>query len=223
MDRLLMTLESSWRSSLMQKLPPPAIAMMQGHLVPISRYLIGRFFDILATAEIVDERGYSLARAFYTERTPMPDIFISFTKSDSEIAHFLHKHLTSEKLDVFLAPISIAPGDHWREEILDNLQESNWLLFLASKKACKSAYVQQELAAASGLEKNIVPILWDMPPEDLPGWVDQKQALDFRGLNGLEINIQVKQIAKKVKADIRNGYLIVGFGIAAIAWLGRKK
>ena len=153
----------------------------------------------------------------------MPDIFISFTNSDSAFAKFLHKHLTSEKLDVFLAPISLEPGDSWRDEILENLQDTDWLLFLASRNSCKSAYVQQELGAAIGLEKEIVPILWDMPPEDLPGWIDQRQALDFRGLNGVQLNHNMKKIAKKVKADIRNGYLIVGFVFAAIAWLGRKQ
>ena len=153
----------------------------------------------------------------------MPDIFISFTKSDSGIAHFLHKHLASENLDVFLAPISLEPGDTWRDEILENLQDSNWLIFLASKNACKSAYVQQELGAALGLEMKIVPILWDMPPEDLPGWIDQNQALDFRGLNDVHLNNQIKRLAKKVKADIRNGYLIVGFVFAALAYFGKNK
>lgn len=153
----------------------------------------------------------------------MPDIFISYTKSDSTIAHFLYKHLINENLDVFLAPISIEPGELWRDEILENLRETDWLLFLASKEACNSEYVQQELGAALGLEKKIVPILWDMSPRDLPGWIDQKHALDFRGAENTKIKAEVRRIAKSVKADIRKGYLIAGLVIAGIILLGKSK
>ncbi len=153
----------------------------------------------------------------------MPDIFISYSTVDQKLANFVHKHLGEESLDVFLAPISIEAGSPWRDEILDNIRDADWLVFLASKEACKSNYVQQELGAALGLEKNIVPILWDMPPEELPGWVDQKQALDLRGASNVEIQAQVKNIAKRVKADIRNGYLVAGLIVAGLIMLGRSK
>ncbi len=153
----------------------------------------------------------------------MPDIFISYSRVDHELAQFLLKHLREENLNVFIAPITIDPGETWRDGILENLRESDWLLFLASHDACKSAYVQQELGAAIGLEKKIVPVIWDMAPEELPGWIDQKQALDLRGASNIEIKAEVRRIAKRVKADIRKGYLIAGLIIAGIIILGKSK
>lgn len=153
----------------------------------------------------------------------MPDIFISYSKVDHELAKFLLKHLREENLDVFIAPITIDPGETWRDDILDNLREADWLIFLASQEACKSPYVQQELGAALGLEKTIVPIIWDMAPEELPGWINQKQALDLRGATSIEIKAEVRRIAKRVKADIRKGYLIAGLVVAGIILLGKGK
>ena len=125
----------------------------------------------------------------------MPDVFVSYSRADHELAKFLHKHLREERLDVFLAPISIEPGSLWRNAILDNLREEDWLLFLASQEACKSSYVQQELGAAIGLEKTIVPVIWDMPPDELPGWIDQKPALNLRGSTWTETKTEVQRTA----------------------------
>src|SRR5258708_26993541 len=107
----------------------------------------------------------------------MPDVFISHSSVDGEFANFLHRHLTGEGLTVFLASVSLAPGQRWPQEILNALNASNWVLFLASRTACASPWVQQELGAALMSQKKLVPIVWDMPPSQLPGWVGHIQAL----------------------------------------------
>ena len=88
----------------------------------------------------------------------MADIFVSYSFKDREIADFLCKHLTEEGLDVFRAPLSISPGERWDEKILKKLKASPWVLFLASKAACVSAIVQQEVGVALGTEKKLCPL-----------------------------------------------------------------
>jgi hypothetical protein len=74
----------------------------------------------------------------------MPDVFISHFSADRQFAEFLHRHLTTEGQSVFLAPISVVvPGQQWPQEILDALGTSNWVLFLGSRAACTSPWVQQ--------------------------------------------------------------------------------
>lgn len=99
----------------------------------------------------------------------MADVFISYSSSDEGFARFLHRHLTGEGLTVFLASVSLAPGQRWPQEILNALGSSTWVLFLASRAACASPWVQQELGAAVVTQKKLVPIVWDMPPSQLPG------------------------------------------------------
>ena len=78
----------------------------------------------------------------------MSDVFISYASSDEKLAKFLYRHLSKEGLDVFMASVSVQLGEKWSLEILNNLRLSSWILFLASKDACSSPYVQQELGAA---------------------------------------------------------------------------
>jgi len=154
----------------------------------------------------------------------MADVFISYSIKDEEFAKFMHKHLTNEGLSVFMASVSLAPGQQWSQEILQNLKSSPWVLFLASKAACASPFVQQEIGAAIIAEKRLVPIIWDMEPSDLPGWANQVQALNLTGASVDEVCHQISKISERIKADKNNGYLIAGLLVAALLiFLGSRK
>ena len=113
----------------------------------------------------------------------MPDIFISYSNHDDEFAKFLHQLLTEEGINVFRASVSIPPGEKWSSYLIDNLKSSQCVLFLASKAACESPYVQQELGAALATEKKIIPVVWDIDPLELPAWMNQFQAINLAKLN----------------------------------------
>jgi len=70
---------------------------------------------------------------------------------------------------VFIASVSLKPGDDWGKEIRRNLLKSRCVIFLASMRACESSFVQQELGMALGASKKVIPIVWDIAPSDLPG------------------------------------------------------
>src|SRR5262249_29183296 len=107
------------------------------------------------------------------------DVFISFSSRDERLARFVCDHLTASGVAVVLAPASVLPGQPWSDEILNALRGSNWVIFLASRAGCASAWVQQELGAAIGMQKKLVPIVWDMPPSELPGWASRHQAINL--------------------------------------------
>lgn len=144
----------------------------------------------------------------------MPDIFISYSSKDLGFAADVEQHLKKEGLDVYLAAVSLIPGQRWTSEVLGKLKGSQWVLFLASREACASSYVQQELGAALISDKKIVPIIWDMPPSELPGWINQFQALNIAGATPESIRAEVTKIAEQIKADKRKGLLVVG----ALIW-----
>jgi sulfatase modifying factor 1 len=100
----------------------------------------------------------------------MPDCFISYVSQDQQLADFIRKHLLAQRLEVFMAPVSIQPGEQWSDVIKQNLLSSSWVIFLASRVACSSPYVQQELGMALGTSKRLVPVVWEIPPSQLPGW-----------------------------------------------------
>jgi hypothetical protein len=152
----------------------------------------------------------------------MADIFISYSTADERVARFLHQHLTGEGMQVFLASVSLQPGQRWTLEILNALRNSSWMLFLASRAACASPWVQQELGAALITQKKLVPIVWDMPPSELPGWVQHYQALNLAGASMEDVKTQMTAIANKIKSDKAQGFLVVGLLVAALLALGSK-
>jgi hypothetical protein len=150
------------------------------------------------------------------------DIFISYATKDEPTARFLCQHLTSEGMSVFLASVSLQPGQLWSQEVLNALRTSSWVLFLASRAACSSAWVQQELGAAVITQKKLVPIVWDMPPSELPGWAGRYQALDFGGASLEDVKKQMTEISQRIRADKMQGLIIGGLFLAALFAFGSK-
>jgi TIR domain len=112
----------------------------------------------------------------------MADIFISYSSADSKVAREIYEWLSQKDVNVFLAEISLETGDAWDEKIKKNLREADYFIFLASRKACASQSVNQEIGMAIRDNKNIIPVVWDMPPTELPGFLKcNTQAVDMRG------------------------------------------
>lgn len=152
----------------------------------------------------------------------MSDIFISYSTKDEQLASFLHRHLTNEGVTVFLASVSLVPGDRWPQQILGELTHSSLVLFLASRAACDSAWVQQELGAAIATKKTLVPVVWDMALMELPGWVQNVQALNIAGASLDEVKAQMVAIAQRIKADKVKSLLVVGLLVAGLLIAGSK-
>lgn len=150
----------------------------------------------------------------------MTDVFISYSSEDRLFAEFLHRHFSAEGLDVFTASVSLKPGEGWSQEILKNLRSAKWFFLLASRAACRSTYVQQEMGAAVIAEKNLIPVVWDMPPSELPGWIKEYQALNIAGQNIYQVQTHLSNYAGQIKNEkfwngVFAGLLVTGLILAA--------
>jgi TIR domain-containing protein len=152
----------------------------------------------------------------------MPDCFISYTTKDKAFASAVHRDLSVHGLDVFMAAISLRPGDRWTPKIFANLDASSWVILLASRAACSSGYVQQEVGRVLGGPKKLIPVVWDMEPRDLPGWLNQYHALDVRGMTPAQIQDRIVAIAKTIKQDRNQGFVIAAGLIAGLFFLGSR-
>jgi len=153
----------------------------------------------------------------------MPDCFISYSSADNALAQFVNDELTRKGLTVFMASMSLKAGDNWSDIILGNLKASSWVILLASKEACKSAYVLQETGMALILGKKLVPIVWDIEPSELPGWVNQRQALNLNGTTFSVLQTRIAEIAKAIHEDKLKGLLIAGAITFGLIWLGNRE
>lgn len=149
----------------------------------------------------------------------MPDVFISYSVKDEELAQFVNSHLAVHGLSVFLASISIMPGERWTPFIMEQLRTSDWVFLLASKNALASANVQLEVGGAIFGNKKLVPIMWDVLPDDLPRWISDYQGLLLAGATVENINLQIAQLASNVKAKKVKGQLVAGAMLAGLFYL----
>ena len=146
----------------------------------------------------------------------MADVFISYCAKDEELAHFVYSHLRAQDLSVFLASISLQPGERWTPLIIENLVKSDWVVLLASRNALMSQSVQLELGGAIFGKKKLVPIMWDIQPAELPRWVADFQGIILTGATLENINLQVAQLAARIKEDKAKGQLIAGAVFAGL-------
>jgi hypothetical protein len=153
----------------------------------------------------------------------MPDTFISYSNSDEKLANFVKSELGRHGLDVFAASASLRPGDHWATSTLTALSQSQWVVVLASRAAAGSAYVNQEIGVALGGAKVLVPVVWDIPPSELPGWLRGKQAVDLRGQTSVEgIQVEIAKLAGRVQAQKQRAALVLGAVVFGLLFLGAK-
>lgn len=138
----------------------------------------------------------------------MPDCFLSYSTKDKALALAVYSDLQASGLEVFMAAISLQPGDRWANRIHQALAHSRWVIFLASKSACRSQYVQQEIGGALQRKKEIIPVVWDMPPTSLPGWTNQLHAIDLRQQTPEQMRTRIVQLARSLKASKDKGLLI---------------
>ncbi len=154
----------------------------------------------------------------------MADIFISYSSKDSKFAREIHDWLSKKEIKVFLAEISLEPGDAWDEKIKRNLHEADYFIFLASRNACASQAVNQEIGMAIKDNKNIIPVVWDMPPTELPGFLRcNTQAVDMRNKDPQALLIVLNRTVTKVKK--RNAFaLFIGLMLlGALLWVFCRK
>ena len=150
----------------------------------------------------------------------MADVFISYSSPDEPLARFVYQHLQADGVTVFLAPVSLHPGEHWSPTVLASLRSSDWVVFLASRGACASPYVQQELGIAIGSNKKIVPVIWEIQPSELPGWASNYQSLDLRNKSIDQVRADITAIAARIKSNKLIGLAVVGGIIAALLKFG---
>ena len=151
----------------------------------------------------------------------MADVFISHSTEDAPFADFLARHLHQEGLTVYLASASIPAGTKWMPQIIENLRQSKWVLCLASRAACASPWVMQEMGVAIGANKRLVPIIWNIQRSMLPGWMQQFEPVNLSGASQQDVLATMTHIASTIKEEKRNAAVIGALLLAGIALFAR--
>jgi len=73
-------------------------------------------------------------------------------------------------------------------------------------------------------EKNIVPLVWGIEPEELPGWLKQIQGINITGLSIEAICEKLETLMANIKQGEIPWKLIIAviLGAIAIYWIMKK-
>jgi hypothetical protein len=126
----------------------------------------------------------------------------------------------AHNVSTFLAEVNIAGGKGWKPEILQNLRQSTFVLFLATPSSCASDAVKHEIGAALILKKTFIPIMAGIHANQLPEWVQDKQAVDI--YDSARTRTVFESIAKTVVSKRFLAGLIVGVLAAGAIYLMAK-
>jgi len=91
----------------------------------------------------------------------MPEIFISYARSDSEVAQAVYRALKDRGLDAWLDTEDLEPGVRWKSSIHRQIHSSNYFIaLLSSSSVNRKGYVQKELRQA-------IDILEEFPEDEI--------------------------------------------------------
>lgn len=106
----------------------------------------------------------------------MPDIFLSYSSSDREVAERIQAKLAEEGFDVFWDQ-STPPGMDWDTWIREKLTHSRCVLVLWSKASVVSPNVRHEAIIGRERSKLLPVMIDDLQPSDFPMGLFLVQAL----------------------------------------------
>ncbi len=89
---------------------------------------------------------------------PAPDIFLSYRRSDRELAGELVAVLERRGPSVWW-DADIAGGEDWRDTIVEQLTAARCLVIVFSEACNTSKQLKKELAVADHLDKEVIPVL----------------------------------------------------------------
>ena len=153
----------------------------------------------------------------------MPSIFISYSHEDESFAKLIQRKLIECKTNVFMSGENIYAGEDWEEVIWTNLEECDVFLFIASKISVKGEYPKFEIGGAYYGDKDIIPALIDVSPEELPSIIQKYQALDFRSMTVEEVEDIISDEAKSLRWEEFTSGLKVVSAIFGGLWLLSKQ
>ena len=76
------------------------------------------------------------------------------------------------------------------------------------------------MGAAVIAQKKLIPVVWDMPPSELPGWIKEYQALNIAGATIHQVQTHLSNYAVQIKNEklwngVFAGLLVAGLFLAA--------
>ena len=132
------------------------------------------------------------------EKHMPPQVFISYSHNDSQIANGLCNKIEEQGVDCWIAPRNITPGAGWANSIAQAIPTCKMLLLILSKDSNASSQVLREVEIAVQNNLVIIPARIEdiMPSGGMSYYLATMQWIDIKGK---DIDTKISEIALRVK------------------------
>ncbi len=129
------------------------------------------------------------------------DVFISYSRSDSDLARVLNDELQVRGKTTWFDQESIASGADFQKEIYLGIESADNFLFILSPRSINSPFCADEVEYAAKLNKRFITVLHqDVNTTELHPELAKVQWIDFRQKEG-EFYANVNQLLKTLDTD----------------------
>ncbi len=131
----------------------------------------------------------------------MPDVFISYSRRDSEFVQRMAASLEVLGKRPWLDTESIADAEVFPQAIRSAIEGSDAFLFVITPDSVTSAYCDQEVSYALELEKRIVPVLHiAVPDDDAPEEIRHRNWIPFTAHDDFDASIE--RVVRALDTDL---------------------
>ena len=111
----------------------------------------------------------------------MAEIFVSYSRSDSEFVDKLIGELDSKGMKVWIDRDDIEGGERWRAAIVQAISQCRAFLLILSPNSANSRNVSTELTLAENKQRRIIPIIYQTCdiPDGMEYQLAELQRIDF--------------------------------------------
>ena len=126
------------------------------------------------------------------EVKPILRVFFSYAREDRAEAHKI-RHLLSQRFNIRIFTTELlSAGEDWQSKLKNELTQCDIFVVLLSPNAVTSSWVLQELGAAWGLQKPILPVVTHPGVfAQIPVALSQTEFVDIKDLENPEVLHQI--------------------------------
>lgn len=128
--------------------------------------------------------------------------FVSYSRDDTNLAARLKTDLERHGIEAWVDVANIPAGAAWDDTIARAIEECSCFLLLVTPSSIVSSNVADEFGYAKEKRKLIVPLILHKAP--LPFQLHRAQAIDFTKDYGAGVDLLVRELKTKVRAEDGN-------------------
>ncbi len=147
----------------------------------------------------------------------MPDVFVSYSRRDSEFVRRLAESVSERGKEVWVDTEGIADGEVFPEAIKRAIEQSDAFLFVITPASVQSAYCENEVDYAREMQKRIVPVLRDPVPDgELPPEIRDRNWIPFT--DDAQFAPSLERLVNALDADLDGARAHTRWLVKALEW-----